>query len=115
MLGSVGDEGAASASGEDAEALEGAGDVGRGERVVAMTTLDMDADEVFRLEAVEVDAGGGGGDFRDDGQFGAGAGVTVHERVEHAGAGGLADGGGDGGDGVVDALVCDERGARLRD
>lgn len=114
MLRGVGDEGAASAPGEDAEALEGAGDVGRGEREVAVTPLGVDANEIFRFEAVEVDAGGGGGDFRDDGEFGAGAGVAVHEGVEHAGAGGLADGGGDGGDGVVDALVGDGCGSRLR-
>src|ERR1700683_4608441 len=111
MLGRVRDEGAASASGEDAEALKGAGDVGRGERVVAMTALHMNADEVFRFEAVEVYAGGGGGDFRDQAQLSASAGVAVHEGVKHAGAGRLTDSGGDGGDSVVDALIGDECGA----
>jgi hypothetical protein len=32
--------------------------------------------------------------------------VAVHEGVEHAGAGGLADGGGDGGDGFVGVPGC---------
>jgi hypothetical protein len=114
MLGGAGNEGAASATGEDAEALKGAGDVGRSERVVAMASLDLDADKVLRFEAVEVDAGGGGGNFRDDGEFGAGAGVAVHEAVEHASAGGLADGGGDGGDGVIDALGSDGCGVGCR-
>ena len=113
-LGRAGDEGAGSAASEDAEALEGAGDVGGGERVVAMAALDVDADEVLRFEAVEVDAGGGGGDLRDDGEFGAGAGVAVHEGVEHAGAGGLADGGGDGGDGGVGAVIGGEYGGQFR-
>jgi hypothetical protein len=111
MLGGVGDEGTGSASGEDAETLKSAGDVGRGERVVAMAALDVNADEILGFEAVEVDAGGGGGNFRDDGEFGAGAGVAVHEGVEHAGAGGLADGGGDGGDSIVDPLIRSGRGA----
>ena len=51
-----------------------------------------------------MDAGGGGRDFRNDGQLSTGAGVAVHEAVEHAGAGGLADGGGDARYGVVDSL-----------
>lgn len=51
-----------------------------------------------------MDAGGGRRDFRDDGQLSSGPGVTVHEAVEHAGARGLADGGGDRRDGVVDSL-----------
>ena len=47
MLRRVRDEGAGSAAGEDAEALEGAGDVGRGERVVAMAALRKNLDQVF--------------------------------------------------------------------
>jgi len=46
------------APGEDAEALEGAGGVGSGERVVAMAALHENFDEVFCFEAGQVDAGG---------------------------------------------------------
>jgi hypothetical protein len=51
---------AAGAAGEDTEALKGASDAGRAERVVAMAALDLNFDEVFRSEAAEVDAGSGG-------------------------------------------------------
>lgn len=47
MLGGMRKEGAGSAAGEDAEALEGTGDVGRGERVVAMAALHKHFDQVF--------------------------------------------------------------------
>lgn len=68
-----------------------------------MTSLHEDADEAVGLEAIEVDAGGGRRDAGDDGQLGAGTRGAFHEAEEHAGAGWLADGGGDRGDGGVDA------------
>jgi len=103
MDGRGGSEAIALATGEDAEAFESASNGGRGERVVTVTALHEDADEMVGFEAIEVDAGGGRRDTGDDGQLGADAGRAFHEAEEHAGAGGLADGGGDGGDGGVDA------------
>lgn len=38
---------------------------------------------------------GGGADSCDDGELSAGAGVAVHQAIEHASASGFADGGGD--------------------
>jgi hypothetical protein len=105
-LRSGGDEAGAGDAGEDTEALEGAGDFGSGEGVIAVASLGGDADEAFGFEAAEVDAGGGGRDVSEDSQLGAGAGMSIEEGAEHAGAGGLADGGGDGGDGGVHALLC---------
>lgn len=67
-----------------------------------MTALHEHLDEVFRFEARQVDAGGRGGNVADDGELGSGAGVAVHERVEHARAGGLGDRGRNGGDGGID-------------
>ena len=105
-LGCGGNEAGAGDAGEDAEALEGAGDFGPGKGVVTMAPLGCDADEALGLEAAEVNAGGGGGDVGEDGQLSAGAGVSIEERTEHAGAGRLGDGGSDGGDGGVHALLC---------
>ena len=110
VLGGVGNEAGTGAAGKDAEALEGAGDVRTGEGVVAMAALDEDADEVFRFEPGEMHAGRGGGDIGNDGELGAGAGVAVEERIEHAGAGRLADGGGDGGDRGIDVGAEGARG-----
>src|ERR1035437_2201944 len=67
-----------------------------------MLALDEYLNQALSGEAGEVGAGGGGADAGDDGEFGAGAGVAVHEGVEDAGAGGLADGGGEAGDGEID-------------
>ena len=106
VLRGAGNKLAARAASENAEALEGAGNAGTGEGVVAVTALNKNPDQVFRFEPAEVSAGGGGGDAGNDGKFGSGARVAVHEGVEHAGTGGLADGGGDGGDGGVDVAVC---------
>ena len=105
-LGRGGDKPGASDAGEHAEALEGAGDFGSGEGVVAVASLGGDAHEALGFEAAEVDAGGGGRDIGEDGELGAGAGVSVKQRTEHAGAGGLADSGGDGRDRGVHALLC---------
>lgn len=85
-------------SSEDAEAFDEAGDVGSIEGVIAVLALRGDGDEALRGETLKVNAGGGGADFGDEGEFGAGAGVTVHERAQHAGAGGFGDGSGDAGD-----------------
>jgi NIPSNAP len=101
-----GDEARSGDAGEDAEALEGAGDFGAGERVIAMAPLGGDADEALVFEAAEVNAGGGGRDVGENGELSAGAGVAVEERTKHAGPGGLADGGGDGRDGGVHSLLC---------
>lgn len=64
-----------------------------------MFALGEELDEVKSFKAVEMDAGGGWADLRDQSQLGAGAGVAVHEGVEHARARWLADGGCDPGDG----------------
>lgn len=101
-----GREGAAHASGDDAEAFEGASDSWRGEGVVAMAALLEDADEMVAAETAEVDAGGGRRDPGDDGQLSAGAGFAFHQAIEHARARRLADGGGDAGDGGVDGSFC---------
>ena len=106
MFGGARNKAAARSAGEDAEALKGAGDAGPGEGVVAMPALHEDADQIFRFETGEVNAGGRGGDIRDNGELGSGTGVAVHEGVEHAGAGRLTDGGGDGGDGGVGIADC---------
>lgn len=100
-LGRGRDKASASDAGQDAEALEGASNFGSCEGVVAMAALGGDADEALGFEAAEMHAGSGGRDFGEDSQLGAGAGVAVEERAEHAGAGGLANGGGYGGDGGV--------------
>ena len=39
-----------------------------------------------------MDAGGRGADFSDDGEFGSGASVAIHEAAQHACAAGIADG-----------------------
>ena len=116
-LGSVGDELATRAAGKDAEALEGAGDAGTGEGVVAMAALHEDGDEIFGFQAGEVDAGGGRRDVGNDGQFSTGTGMTIHQRIEHTGSGRLADGGrdrrhggidGDSGERCIHSFTVDE-------
>jgi len=51
-----------------------------------------------------VNAGSGGADSGDDGEFRGGAGVAIHQAIEHSGAGGFADGGGDFGGGDIGAV-----------
>jgi hypothetical protein len=67
-----------------------------------MLALDEYFNQVFLGEAGQMGAGGGGADAGDNGEFGTGTGMAVHERVEDTGAGGLADRGGQAGDGDVD-------------
>ncbi len=101
----------ASAS-EDAETFDEAGDVGSVEAVIPVLALSREFEEMERGEALKVNAGGGRADFGDKGEFGAGAGVSIHKRAKHAGAGGFGDGGGDAGDGGVERrrrVGCDGR------
>jgi hypothetical protein len=82
-------------AGEDAQAFQRAGNARAFQAVITMFSLNEYFDQVFRSEAGEMGAGGGRADAGDDGELCAGAGVAVHERVENAGAGGLANGGGE--------------------
>ena len=94
---SVGHERFACGSGQDAESFESRGDVGAIEAVVAMLALSEELDEALGLEALKMDAGRGGRDFGEHGEFRGGAGAAVDEAIEHTGTSGLADGSGDGG------------------
>ena len=102
--GSVGHEFFVRAAGNDVERFEGAGDVGSFEAEVAVLALREESEEALGFQAAEMNAGGGGSDAGDDGQFGGGAGVAIHQAIEHACAGGFADGGGDFGRGNVGAV-----------
>lgn len=93
------------AAGEDAEPFEGSGYSGPFEAVITMLPLHAQFDEAFGSEAVEVRAGGGGSDLGHHGQFGAGAGVAVHQTIEHARTGRLADGRRDSGDRRFDRIL----------
>jgi hypothetical protein len=99
--GGIGYERLSRTAGENAEGFEGVGDAGAVKAVIAMLALSENLDEEEFLEAEEMDAGGGGSDFGEHGEFGAGAGAAVHEAVKHAGPGGFADGGGDGASGGI--------------
>jgi len=103
--GGVGDKGSVGAASEDTEGFEGGGDIGAGQAEVPVLTLSEDLDQTLIFQALEVSAGGGGSDVTNDGEFGSGAGAPVREAVEHAGAGGFADGGGDAGDGCIGMLA----------
>lgn len=94
--GSAGDEGLAGTAGEDAESLESVGDIRAVQAVIAVLALREQFDEAASFEALQVNAGGRGADFREHGQFGAGAGAPIEKAIKHAGAGGFANGGGDG-------------------
>src|SRR6266403_2118038 len=62
----------------------------------------LDGDQVAAaLEALSVLAGGGRSYVGYHRQFGARSGTAVHQALEHAGAGGLSDGGSDSADGGV--------------
>lgn len=98
---SAGLEGLAGTAGEDAESLESVGDIRAVKAVIVVLALGEQFDEAARLEALEVNAGGGRADFGEHGQLGAGAGSPIKEAIKHAGAGGFANGGGDGGSGEV--------------
>ena len=91
------------AAGDDVERFESAGDVGSFEAEVAVLALREERDEALRFQAAEMNTGGGGADICDDGEFGGSAGVAIHQAIEHACAGGFADGGGDFGGGDVGA------------
>ncbi len=66
-----------------------------------MFPLRENLHQALGSQTLEVHAGGGWRDFGDDCEFGAGAGAAVGEAVEHTGAGGFPDGGGDFGNGRV--------------
>lgn len=66
-----------------------------------MLALDDNFDQMCVLQAMQMYTGCGGADARDDGQFCAGAGMAVHKGKEHAGACGLTNSGGNGGNGMV--------------
>jgi hypothetical protein len=57
-----------------------------------MLALNVQLDQAFGLQLVQVSAGGRGAHFRDHGQLRAGASMTVQQTAEHAGPGGFADG-----------------------
>lgn len=101
FVGSIGDEFFVRSAGENTEAFENAGNLRPTEAVKTVLALVDDANQIRGFQALEMNAGSRGTDTGDDRQFGAGAGVTVHQAVEHASAGGFADGGGNGGDGVI--------------
>ncbi|MNN30904.1 hypothetical protein D3C81_1445670 [compost metagenome] len=65
-----------------------------GEAVIAMTALNMQAQQCQVLEFRQVHTGGRGADFGDRRQFSAGAGVAVHQRTEDFRSRRLGDGGG---------------------
>jgi hypothetical protein len=87
---------------KNAEAFERAGDARAFQAVITMFALDEYFDQALSGEAGQVGAGGGGADASDDGELGTGTGAGVHERVKDAGAGRLADGGCQAGDGKID-------------
>ena len=94
VVGCVGYEVVARGAGEDAQRLEHGRDVGSVEPVVAVFPLHLDLGQVLGFELVEVDAGRRWADAGDERELGTGAGPSVEEAVEHAGARRLADGGG---------------------
>jgi hypothetical protein len=69
-----------------------------------VAALRGDIEQVDVEQAGEMDAGSRWRDLGDCGELGAGAGVAVHEGIEHAGARGLADGGRDGSDDEIGML-----------
>ncbi len=107
-------EGGAGTSRKHAQRFESGGYVGSFEAVVPVLSLRENFHQTLGFQALQVHAGGGGRDFSDHREFGAGAGAAVGEAVEHAGAGGFSDGGGDfrdGGirmDGNIHSLMVDE-------
>ena len=96
-----GHECVAGAAGEDAQGFKSGGHVRTFQTVIAMFSLGEHFYQALGLEAVEVDAGGGGSYVSEHRKLGAGACAAVHEGVEHACAGGFADGSGNFGDGSI--------------
>ena len=89
---------------EQAQGLEGRGNLRTLQAVVAMLPLREDLHETQRLEPQQVHAGRRRRDVRENRELGARAGTTVHEAVQHPRARGLADRRGDGSDGRVRIL-----------
>src|ERR1700728_621014 len=79
--------------------------MGSMERVVAVLALAENFDEALFFEARQMNAGGGRAHVGDDGELGRGAGVAVHQGVEHTRAARIADGGGDFVDGFIRVVL----------
>ena len=100
----VGHKDVAGAAGEDAQGFKSGGHVGTFQTVVAMFSLGEHFYQALRLEAVEVDAGGGRSYVSEHRKLGARSRAAVHQGVEHACARGFADGSGNFGDGGVSVV-----------
>jgi hypothetical protein len=88
-------------AGKNTQSFERAGYIGTLQTVKVMLPLMNCPYEMSSLEAMQVNAGGGGSDASHDGKLRAGARVAVHEAVKHAGTCGFADGRGDGRNGGI--------------
>ena len=66
-----------------------------------MFALGEHRDQALRLQPLQMHAGCRRGDVGDGGKLGARMGAAVSQAVEHARPGWLADGGGNGRDGIV--------------
>lgn len=113
-VGGIRRKGPRGTAGEHAQRFQHGGNVAAFQTVVAVPPLGEDFDQSLRLQALQMHAGGARSDFRGHGQFGRGSRQAVGKAVEHAGAGEVADGGGNAGDrGVgmffdIHSLMIDE-------
>lgn len=97
-------ESLARTGGQHAQLLERVGNARTFESVVAMLSLRLNAYEILLPQTMEVNARRRGTDVRHDREFGAGARPPVEQAVEHAGARGFSDGGGDSRDRAIGVL-----------